>query len=265
MKISEQKLRESFRNGELATKLPIIIYDTIGSTNTEAKEYAKSASVPYALFIANGQTAGRGRLGRSFISGHGTGLYMSLLVALDKSIADAVSVTAYTAVIVKRALYELYGIYPSIKWVNDIILSDKKLAGILTEGILEPGTDKLKYAVIGIGLNVSGKALPEEIKDIATTLEMCGVSSASREEIAARICELFLRELDKIGTVENATEYRSASCIIGKEVNVIKPHGTYVAKVLDITDKCELVLELPMAKTEILSAGEVSIRPTRVK
>ncbi len=258
MKISEQKLRESFRCGELKSGLPIFIYETTRSTNDEARAFIENNDAERALFIAEEQTGGRGRLGRKFISERG-GLYMSLLLKLDTDLSDAVAITAYTAITVRRAIEELTGISAQIKWVNDIVLGGKKLSGILTEGILSADTGRLKYAVVGIGINALGKAVNSEIAEIATTLEMLG-SPISPISLAARVTELFFCNLSMLGTPECAEEYRRHSSLIGKAVTVIKKSESYPATVLGISDKCELILRLDDGREELLATGEVSVR-----
>lgn len=257
MKISEKLIRESFNSGELSRELPVFVFDSIGSTNDEAKRFAEENTATRAIFLASSQTNGRGRRGRSFISPEG-GLYLSILIRPSSHIKDAVCVTSYTAVIVRRAIEELTGLSASIKWVNDITVNQKKLSGILTEGKTRPdGT--LEYCVVGIGINVHGTHLNDEIKDIATTLEIEGYT-VSREALAARISELFFTEYEKSGTKEIADEYRRACPLIGKSVTVMKLSESYPALVEGITDSCELVLRLGSGECEILSTGEVSIR-----
>lgn len=258
MKISEKKIWESFKNGELLSGLPIFIYDTIGSTNTEAKLFAAREGADRAVFIASEQTEGRGRRGRSFISEDG-GVYMSLLIRPEGTVKDAVALTAYAAVTVREAIEELTGLSPEIKWVNDLMIGGRKLAGILTEGRVSQCGEGLEYAVVGIGINVHGTALHPEIADIATTLELEG-ATVSLEELIARVCELFCLGLDKVGTPALAEEYRRHSALIGKCITVIKLSESYPARVLGVTDRCELELELSDGSREILATGEVSVR-----
>lgn len=258
MKISEQMLRESFRHRELSSELPIIIFNTTGSTNSEARAYLQKHKPKHALFIADTQSAGRGRLGRSFISPSG-GLYMSLAVRMSERQDNPELITSYAAVTVRQAIAKLTGKECQIKWVNDIILNGKKLAGILTEGVISPDTNRIEYAIIGIGVNILGSTLAPEISEIATTLELCG-ATVTREELCARITDLFLFGLDKVGTSECAEEYRRHSMLIGKEITVYKKDTAYAAFVKGISDKCELILELEGGYTELLSTGEVSVR-----
>ena len=245
--------------GDLSKELSITVYKTIDSTNTQAKLVAESGEVKKAIFIASEQTAGRGRLGRSFSSNKGKGLYLSILLGKEMPADFATSLTTYMAVVAVRAIKSLTNATPKIKWVNDIYLGGKKLAGILTEGKAKSeGT--LAYAVVGIGINLLKQDFPEDVRAIATTIEdECG-AAPDINELTSLIVKEFFENLHLVGTPELADEYRSLSFLVGERVNVIKPTTTYEATVKDITDKCELLLELPNGTSEILSTGEVSVR-----
>ena len=258
MSLKERRIKRKI--GALSKDLPIIVYKTIDSTNTQAKLSAENGQYKDAVFIASEQTAGRGRLGRSFISEGGKGLYLSILLGGPFAPDFAVSLTTYMAVIAARCIERLTGTNPKIKWVNDIYLGGKKLAGILTEGKADESGEELKFAVVGIGINLLKQEFDSEVKSIATTLEdECG-KRVDVNVLAAMIVKEFFENVPLAGTTEIAKEYKSRSFLIGERVNVIKPTETYEALVTDITDKCELVLKLDDGKTEILSTGEVSVR-----
>ena len=237
----------------------VTVYDECDSTNLRALEFAKENGACDAIFLADSQTAGRGRLGRSFISPGGRGIYLSILTKRLPAGKDAISVTAYAAVAVCRAIERLTTLKPSIKWVNDIYVGGKKVAGILTQGIIDSESGALCAVVMGVGINVLGSELDPEIDKIATTLEREG-DAPDREALAALIMTEFLDNLDEVGTSERADEYRTRSHLIGKSINVIRVDSTYPASVLGITDACELILKKEDGSTEILSTGEVSVR-----
>lgn len=245
--------------GDISKDLSITVYKKIDSTNTQAKIAADNSECEMGIFVASEQTAGRGRMGRSFTSNKGKGLYLSILLGKELPADFATSLTTYMAVIAARAIASLTPIDPRIKWVNDIYAGGKKLAGILTEGKAKSeGT--LAYAVVGIGINILKQEFPDEVKAIATTIEdECG-KAVDVNELTALIVKEFFENLDLVGTPELADEYRSRSFLIGAQVNVIKPTVTYEATVTGITDKCELTLTLPDGSEEILSTGEVSVR-----
>ena len=249
--------------GSLSKNLSINIYKTIDSTNTQAKMYAEYGRCKNSVFIANEQTAGRGRLGKSFVSAKNKGLYLSILLNENLPPEFATSLTTYMAVIATGAIDSLTGLKTEVKWVNDIYVRGKKLAGILTEGKAADNGQSLSYAVVGIGINLLSQDFPEDIKNIATSIENeCG-KRINRYDLAALIIKEFFDKLHLVGSEKICAEYKSRSFLIGEQVNVIKPLATYEATVIDITDKCELELLLPDGKKEILSTGEVSVRPKR--
>ena len=245
--------------GDLSNKLSIFVYNSTDSTNTRAKEAALGESVQYAVFMANGQTAGRGRMGRSFVSDENKGLYLSILVKDGSEVRNALRVTTYMAVIASRAIEAHANINTGIKWVNDIYCNGKKLAGILTEGQMNP-SGRMDYYVCGIGINLMKQSFPEEIKDIATTVEdECG-KRVDVNELAGTIITEFFSGLNKLTDKSVTDEYISRSILLDKDVTVIKPTEEYFATVTGITDRCELILRLRSGEEEILSSGEVSIR-----
>ena len=145
-------------------------FETLDSTNTYLKKLAAEGASEGTVVIANAQTAGRGRMGRSFASAQGLGVYMSLLLRPDCAASCAQSLTANTAAAVCMAIETVSGVKPEIKWVNDLYLKGKKICGILCESAVSG--DKLDYAVIGIGLNVITRPedFPEERRHTAGSI-----------------------------------------------------------------------------------------------
>ena len=234
----------------------IKVYAVAGSTNALALDYAARGGACPAIFIAEEQTSGRGRLGRSFISPRG-GLYMTILTeSLDGT--NPTAYTAYAAVAAKRAIQRATSAETKIKWVNDLYLGGKKLSGILAQGYVNPSSGRVTHIAMGIGINLSGR-LPDEIRDIATSLEAEGYE-ADRLRLTVAIINEYLLHIRGVGTPECAEEYRRHSFLIGKEVRVIKTIGEYTATVTDVSDRCELILSLPDGQCEYLSTGEVSVR-----
>lgn len=252
---------EKEKIARLIGDVALTVYDECDSTNLRALEFARESGCTDAVFLADSQSQGRGRLGRSFISPGGRGIYLSILTGRIPKGEDAVSVTAYAAVAVCRAIERLTRLKPEIKWVNDIYLDGKKVAGILAQGVIDPDTGALSGVVMGVGINVLGEDLDPEIRDIATTLELAG-DAPEREALAAEIINEFLAHLHTVGTAECAEEYRRRSFLVGKDIRVIRRDRTYPAHVLGITDGCELILELADGTQQILATGEVSVRET---
>lgn len=251
--MTKEKIEQALADiGNLPIK--VVFYDTTDSTNTRAKEYAKTAADrETVIFVANHQSAGRGRLGRSFVSKEGAGIYLSILTYPDKSGADATAVTARAAVALARAVDSLAGTKTQIKWVNDIFLGGKKLAGILTEAeMLENG--KIGYLVVGMGINVYKNAISEEISDIATSIESEINTAIDRSKLTAEIIRQYFVEDSNY-----LDEYRARSLVIGKRVTVIKPTEQYEATVVGINDDFSLQIQRD-GKEERLFTGEISIR-----
>lgn len=250
--LSKEKIAEELN--KLGVSAPqIICYESTDSTNTRAKEYAKENPDEPAVFIADCQTAGRGRRGRSFVSRAGAGIYMSILTYPSEKGADATEVTARTAVALARAIESLCHCEIKIKWVNDLYLGGKKLAGILTEGEMT-GEGKIAYQVVGMGINIYKNAISEEILNIATSLESEIDRVPDRELLIARIIkEFFAQECNYYD------EYKARSFILGKRVTVIKPVESYEARVIDINPDFSLSIERD-GKRERLFTGEISLR-----
>lgn len=239
-------------------KMKLFRYEITDSTNTRAREYAKSENPIFpAVFIADGQTEGRGRRGRSFDSEKGAGLYISFLFKPHGMARDAVKITLRAAVALCRVLEKVCGIEPKIKWVNDILVGGKKLSGILTEGEID-SNGELEYAVCGIGVNLNSRKFPPEISDIVTTVEDITGKKPDREAlIESLISEFFMEVRDS----EIIKEYRRRSAVIGKPVKVHKLTGEiFSARALDITDNGELLVEDENGSRETLISAEVSLR-----
>jgi len=213
--------------------------------------------------IAATQHAGRGRLGKSFVSPEG-GLYMSTLLMGRDFIENAEQITVRAAVAVRNALAELTGIDEiGIKWVNDIYLNDKKICGILAERVVRKGF--CDFSVLGIGINVdtSSKAFDGELSEIAGTLAEFSTVDYSKNKLAACV----LNHLEKTLFVKNKKQqgeildqYREHSVLIGKEVLVSNGDESVHAKVLGIDDYASLYVQYDDGKTGILRSGEVSTK-----
>ena len=252
--LSKEKIIEELKN--LGVDPPrIIFYESIDSTNTRAKEWAKQNPDNRSpiVFIANEQTAGRGRRGRSFVSAGGAGIYISILTYPEESGADATATTARAAVTLAKATESLSDCDIKIKWVNDLYLGGKKLAGILTEGEMDKD-GKIAYQVVGMGTNVYKKAISDEISDIATSIEGETGIGIDRSKLAAAIIKYHLNYKGDF-----YTEYKSRSFIIGKRVTVMKLSESYEANVIDIDSDFSLIIERD-GKQERLFTGEISLK-----
>ena len=280
-----------------ALDLDISVFDEVTSTNTLLKEKAAAGSREGTVIIANSQTGGKGRLGRSFYSPRNTGLYISILLRpSDLPPQKALKITTMAAVSACHAIESVISAQPlpdaapagkksgkkalpgdaatkpelsgndvpQIKWVNDIFYHGKKVVGILTEASVSMENGNLEYAVLGIGFNVYDPedGFPEELKDIAGAILPARQPDA-KNIIAAEFLNHFFRTFTAPDHGNYEEEYKRRSLVLGKDVNVISTGSgsTRRAKVLDITSDCNLLVEYEDKTTSVLSSGEVSIRP----
>ena len=234
---------------------PVLLH-TVDSTNDYAKVH-RAALAHGTVILADSQTAGRGRLpGRSFVSPDGKGVYMTLVLkeGLTPDVTAHLTVTA--AVATARAIERLTPLTAAIKWVNDIVLDGRKVAGLLAEAAIEGDRTS---AVLGIGVNVTGNT-PPELGDAAVSLEAAGGGRIAVETVAAQI----LNELEtalRAGYDDVLTEYRARSCLIGRRVTVTAAVGApYEATAEAIDRDGHLVVRRKDGSTVVLAAGEVSVR-----
>lgn len=231
----------------------VLCYDTIDSTNNEAKRLTQAGAAMPLLVTADEQTAGRGRLGRSFYSPSGTGTYESIVLDAGDNLASMVSITSAAAVSVCRAIERTTGLSPKIKWVNDIYLNGGKVCGILAESFAVPNGTAL---VVGVGINVTTESFPPEISDVAASLGERGI----REKLIA-LTAVGIMSLARLKPDEYMEEYRRHSMVIGKEITFGAVGETpKPATALGIDDGGGLIIRLPNGEVKTLCTGEISIR-----
>ncbi|MBQ3226668.1 MAG: biotin--[Clostridia bacterium] len=239
----------------------IYLFQTVDSTNRLAKEMLKDEPEG-ALILSESQTAGRGRMGRSFFSPEADGLYMSMELKPNLPAEEAVFLTVMAAVAVTRAIEKRYHLKTQIKWVNDIYFENKKLCGILVEGEID-GSGRLSRAILGVGVNLRAPSggYPDDIKDKAGALSQFSAEKVEKQTLAAEIVNCFEELYEGDNKEGFVNEYREKSCLIGKGVEVISYVGAEPkrAKVLDIDDMARLVVMTPEGKKETLSSGDVSV------
>ncbi len=244
----------------LRDHVSILSYDTLDSTNNEAKRQLAAGSLTdgqMLLIAAEQQTAGRGRLGRSFYSPPGTGIYMSFVFTAAASLADAVGITGAAAVAVVRAVRCLTGKAPQIKWVNDVFLEGKKICGILTEAVTSLENSRAQQIVVGIGINCATMDFPEEIAAVAGSLGACSVRRCALCAAVAQELWGFIQQLSARPWME---EYRAASLVLGKEILCIQGEHTFGAVAQAIDDDGGLVVRCADGSLETLHSGEISVR-----
>lgn len=240
--------------------MKLIHFDTVESTNSEAKILAANGAEEFTAVFSEHQSAGRGRLGRSFYSPRGSGLYLSVVLRPRLSASDALSITTAAAVAVSRAIENFFHKSPKIKWVNDLYLNDKKICGILCESALnqEGGAE---WVILGIGINLfpSEEPIPEELRDIVGFVceEKTDVDKAY---IAAEIIKEFKKIYDRIEEREFFKEYNERLMLTGRRVTVLAGGTEKSALVLGTDNNLGLRVLFDDKTESTLTAGEVSIK-----
>ncbi len=235
------------------------IHDLLDSTNNRAKALAAAGAAHGTTVIADSQSGGRGRLGRSFFSPEHSGVYLTVILRPECAPDRAGLLTSLAAVAAARAVEKVSGADVKIKWVNDLYLNGKKICGILTEAGLGLEAGRLEYAVVGIGINVNRMAFPPELQEIATSVDNETGVSPDRNRLIAEI----LNELEALyGDLETGAfleESRRRSNVIGRTVTVLEGGKQYPARAMDIDNQGRLVIETEEGKT-CLNYGEVSLK-----
>lgn len=244
----------------------IHLADTIPSTNEWAKGFYDFDPDAEHLFIANEQTSGHGRRGRSFHSAPDTGIYMSLLLNAKIEGSHTTLITGMTAVAVCEAVKKVTGIPLEIKWVNDLYYKDRKVAGILTEGVYSLEEQCIDHVIIGIGINLfpPKDGFPKELQGIAGSIFSAGNAPFNiRNTLIAEIVKSFYRYYPHLESREYLDEYRSRSNLIGKWVKINASPGyamrSSYAEVLGIDDDMHLLVRFENGSEKSLFTGEVSV------
>lgn len=240
----------------------IDVRDTVTSTNTVLKAIAEQGGAEGMALIAQQQTQGKGRLGRTFLSPKGTGLYISILLRPKFSAEDSLSVTTAAAVAVAEAIDSITGRHAMIKWVNDVYLQGRKVCGILTEASVDFENGGLHYAIVGIGVNIQeppGGFAPE-IRDVAGALYQGEVPSGVRVRLAAEILNRFFGFYEHLTQRTFMEAYRQRSLLTGIEVTFTQGDRVHEGLVLGVDDEARLQVRLPSGEEKLFSAGEVNIK-----
>ncbi|MFZ6006748.1 MAG: biotin--[acetyl-CoA-carboxylase] ligase [Nitrospirota bacterium] len=260
--LSIEEIRDSISGRSMIIGREIIFFDTINSTNTYAMELGDMGYPEGTVIIADAQTGGKGRLGRKWLSPQGKNLYMSIILRPVILPRDAAILTLMSAVACASAIKRLSSVHASIKWPNDIMVSDRKLGGILTE--IKADMDRIFHAVIGIGININLEAgdMPDEIKACATSIKNESGNAQSRTLIAIEI----IKELDRwysmllnSGKKPVIEEWLKLSSTIGRAVKVTVGNNVFTGIAGTIDEEGMLMLKLPDNTVKKISAGDVTI------
>lgn len=244
----------------------IDVRGSVSSTNSVVKMMAENGAAEYSVVMADNQTSGRGRRGRTFFSPKGSGLYMSILLRPQLSAEKALGITTCAAVACARAFERISGRTAMIKWVNDIYIAEKKVCGILTEASVDFEGGGLNYAVLGIGMNIFPPqgGFPDDISARAGSIFEESTSDATlRAKIAAAVLDEFALIYKRLGTAaadeEILEEYRRRSLVTGRSINILYPDRTEKAKAVGIDDNFRLIAKKENGELVYLGSGDVSL------
>ena len=234
-----------------------------GSTNDDLKALAKQGAPHGTVLMADRQTGGHGRMGRSFHSPEGSGIYMSILLRPNCAPTELMHLTCATAVAMCDAVEDACGLRPGIKWTNDLVFGKRKLGGILTElGLNKKGM--VDYAIIGVGINCTQQAsdFPEEIQGFAGSLAMVSQSQIDRAKVAAAMLEQFHVMSCTLlsGRFATLRQYRRDCVTLGQEVSILRGDSVSHGLALSVDEEGALIVRYEDGTEAAVNSGEVSIR-----
>ncbi len=239
----------------------ITVESTVTSTNTVLKMQAENGAPHGTVLIAEEQSEGRGRLGRSFFSPSKTGLYMSVILRPELDISESLFITAAAAVAAAEAIEKVSGRTADIKWVNDIYCGGKKVCGILTEASVDYESNRLNYAVLGIGVNIFApeSGFPDELGEIADSI--CrSKASGVKAVLAAEILNGLSAYCGGIRERTFYPEYLRRSMLVGKEVTVVRGNEEISGVVTDIDEQVRLVVRKTDGAEIAVNSGEARLK-----
>ncbi len=239
------------------SKWQVQVFEEVTSTNTLLKELGRRGAPHGAVLIADRQTGGRGRLGRTFLSPGGVGMYFSALIRPDCAPGEIMHLTCAVAVAMCDAVEAAYGFRPQIKWTNDLVVGNRKLGGILTE--LAFDGPRVAFAVIGVGINCNQLAFDESIQDMACSARMILGHEADRNRLAAEMVKA-LEAMDLRSPAPMLRRYRADCMTLGKPVSIHRGDQICHATALDIDSQGGLIVRYDSGEIAAVASGEVSVR-----
>lgn len=240
----------------------LVFMEETDSSNNQIRRLAEQGAGEGTLVVADQQNAGKGRRGRSWLSAEGSGVWMSFLLRPQFQPESASMVTLVTALAVADGIYETTGLDCGIKWPNDLVINGKKVCGILTE--MSSDMDTIQYIVVGIGINVGIREFPSEIRETATSLELCLEESVNRVKLIDAVLrhweeryDAFLQKMD-LSLLQD--DYQRRLVNVENQVRVLGYSEDYVGISHGITPTGELIVELEDSEVRKVTSGEVSVR-----
>lgn len=239
----------------------IQFFETITSTNDVLKQLANQGAPEGTVLVADCQTGGRGRLGRTFLSPSQVGIYLSVLLRPNCKPSELMHLTCASATATCTAIQEAAGFRPGIKWTNDIVYENRKLSGTLTELSIQPD-GSTAYAIIGTGINCNQMDFPPEIRDIAGSLKMATGRQIDRALMAAKLIDALYDTNQRLLTrkAEIIAAYRQDCVTLGRKISVIQKDRVRHGTALDVDEAGALIVRFDDGSVETVNSGEVSVR-----
>lgn len=239
------------------------VFDTLDSTNRALRSAAAEVAPTGTAYLAEQQTGGRGRRGRSFFSPKGGGVYMSVLLRPDVQMEHIPLVTIAAAVSVAEAVAAVTGVQTQVKWVNDILYRGRKLCGILTEGNFDGESGRVDYLVVGMGINTAPlDVYPEDVRSIVATLSDITGGPVSRAKLAAETLNRLEYNISLLESNSAAllAQYKARLSMLGQCIEVYRGNEQYSATALDITPRGGLLVRREDGTVTELQSGEITTR-----
>ena len=233
------------------------------STNLVVRKMAQEGAPHGTVVIADHQTAGRGRLGRSFQSPKGVGIYMSILLRPHCKPTELMHLTCLTAVAVCDAIERVTSVRPGIKWINDLVYNKQKLAGILTELSVDANSGLVDFAIVGIGINCLQRAedFADEIKDIACSLYTISGKEYFRSQLIAETISAMSQLCSDLTHPKDVMKRYAENCItLGTDICLIRGDEVRYGHALGLDETGGLIVQFRNGVIETVSSGEVSVR-----
>ena len=239
----------------------LVILDEVDSTNTCARSLADAGAGEGTVVLAERQTAGRGRMGRTFLSPAG-GLYMSVVLRPTAPPEQLLHLTAVVAAAVLRTVNDVCGLDAKIKWTNDLVCGEKKLCGILTEAVVKPGKQAPDAVIVGIGINCDQTEFDPSIADMATSIRLETGKAADRNALAANLIHaMYAVSLTMLTHKENwLRRFRENCMTVGRDVKLVRGDEVRTAHADGIGEDGELLVTYADGTKDAISSGEVSVR-----
>lgn len=259
-RLSPDEIRPGLKTRTIGKEL--LFFNEVNSTNDVAMEGGAKGLTEGLIVLSEGQSHGKGRMGRTWVSPKNVNIYVSILLRPDISPQYAPVMTMMSAISTARAITDVTGLETQIKWPNDILIEGKKVSGILTE--MNAEQERINYVVLGIGINVNMKRpdFPEDLRMPATSLMECSGKKVDRLSLLCTLINTLERDYDELrnsGVMSIFNQWRSRCNILNRRIRVCLTGGEITGVAEDFTPEGGLVIRLDGREKRVIYAGDVEI------